>query len=209
MKAFQRLTGVAAPLPEANIDTDVIFPARFLLLTDKHGLGHCAFHEKRFFSDGRERPDFVLNEAPWRGAQILVAGANFGCGSSREQAPWSLDDIGVRCIIAPSFGDIFRSNCFNNGLLPVTVDAVQHDLLMTEAKAGRPLTVDLQQLSITLADGRALPFDTPAQQRRALLDGLDTIALIRRDEGERITAFEQAQRLSSPWLHEHRGWPKI
>ena len=202
MKAFVQLNSVAAPLPEDDVDTDVIFPARFLLLTDKHGLGPYAFYERRFSADGTERPDFVLNRAPWRGAQILVAGANFGCGSSREQAPWSLADLGLRCIVAPSFGEIFRGNCFNNGLLPISVDAARHDALMVEAQAGRALTVDLQAASITLADGSEIPFDVPERQRQMLLNGWDTIDLIANSEGPRIAAFEQAQRQRMPWLYD-------
>lgn len=203
MKAFKLLKSVAAPLPDVDIDTDVIFPARFLLLTEKHGLGPYAFYEKRFFPDGMERQDFVLNQQPWRGAQILVAGANFGCGSSREQAPWSLAGLGLRCIIAPSFGEIFYGNCFNNGMLPITVDAAQHQAVMTEAKAGRFLTVDLQASRITLADGSEFRFESPERQRQALLNGWDAIDLISNNEGERIAAFEQLQRQRMPWLYVH------
>jgi len=207
MKAFERLDSVAAPLPDADIDTDVIFPARFLLLTDKHGLGPCAFYEKRFFADGTERPDFVFNQQPWRGAQILVAGANFGCGSSREQAPWSLADLGLRCIIAPSFGEIFHGNCLNNGMLPITVDAAQHRAVMVEARAGRRMTIDLETARITLADGAEIRFEIPERQRQALLNGWDAIDLIVRNEGERIAAFEQAQRQRMPWLYAETSTP--
>lgn len=207
MKIFERLHSVAAPLPDADIDTDAIFPARFLVLTDKHGLGPYAFHEKRFLADGTERPDFVLNQKPWRGAQILVAGANFGCGSSREQAPWALADLGLRCIIAPSFGEIFQGNCMNNGLLPITVDEARHRAVMTEARAGRPLTVDLEAARITLADGFEIGFEIPDRQRQALLNGWDAIDLISRNEGERIAAFEHAQRQRMPWLHPDSSTP--
>ena len=201
MKAFKRLDSVAAPMPQADIDTDVIFPARFLLLTDKHGLGPFAFYEKRFFADGTERADFVFNQERWRGAQILVAGANFGCGSSREQAPWSLEDLGLRCIIAPSFGEIFQGNCLNNGMLPITVGEAQHRALMAEAKAGRRLAVDLEAACITLACGSEIRFEIPERQRQALLNGWDAIELITRNEGERIAGFEQSQRQRMPWLY--------
>lgn len=202
MDRFETLHSVAAPLPDADIDTDIIFPARFLLLTDKRGLGAHAFCEKRYEADGRERPDFVFNQAAWRQARIIVAGPNFGCGSSREQAPWALADLGIRCLIAPSFGDIFHHNCLRNGMLPLVTPPAQHALLMAEAQAARPFTVDLVHSRITLADGRILPFDLPERQRQSLRQGWDEIDLVLREEPEHIRAFEEAQRQRMPWLYD-------
>ena len=207
MKPFHTLTAVAAPMPATDIDTDVIFPARYLLLTDRAGLGPYAFFDQRYTPDGRERPEFVLNRAPWRQAGILVAGANFGCGSSREQAPWALVDLGLRCIVAPSFGEIFRANCYANGLLPIVLGPRDHARALREAEAGRPMTVDLVGCLIGLegevndcdADEPIL-FDVPPRQRDALLAGLDEIGLILRDEGQHIAEFEQRQHQGMPWL---------
>ena len=207
MKPFHSLTAVAAPMPESDIDTDVIFPARYLLLTDKAGLGPYAFFDRRYTAEGHERPEFVLNRAPWRQAGILVAGANFGCGSSREQAPWALADLGLRCIVALGFGEIFRANCYANGMLPIALGAKAHARVLREAEAGRPMTVDLMGGLIELSgeptgDDTCGPigFEVPQRQRAALLSGLDEIALIQRDESRHIAAFEQRQRERMPWL---------
>ena len=200
MTPFTTLQAVAAPMPEADIDTDIIFPARFLLLTEKTGLGAYAFYEKRFDAQGQERPDFVLHRSPWRGAQIIVAGANFGCGSSREQAPWALADLGVRCLIAPGYGEIFEANCINNGILPITLPPEPHAVLMAEAQAGRSLRVDLASASITLADGRQISFALRERACQALLNGWDEIDLILNHEGQRIADYEQAQAQRWPWL---------
>jgi 3-isopropylmalate dehydratase small subunit len=203
MKPFHTLTSVAAPMPDADIDTDVIFPARYLLLTTKTGLGPYAFFDRRFTPEGGERPEFVLNRAPWRQAGILVAGANFGCGSSREQAPWALADLGLRCIVAPGFGEIFRANCYANGMLPIVLGPQQHGRVMREAEAARTMTVDLMGCAIELtgdAAGDPIPFEVPQRQRDALLAGLDEIGLIQRHEGDRIAEFEQRQRERMPWL---------
>lgn len=202
MTPFTTLRSVAAPLPEADVDTDILFPARFLVLTQKQGLGRCAFHERRFDAEGRERPEFVLHREPWRGAQILVAGPNFGCGSSREQAPWALVDIGLRCIVAPGFGEIFEANCINNGLLPVTLPPAAHALALAAAERGEAIEADLPRSELRLADGTALPFVLGERQRQALLNGWDEIDRIRNEEGARIEAFEQRQRLEQPWLYE-------
>ena len=206
MKPIGVLTAVAAPMPDADIDTDIIFPARFLLLTDKRGLGHCAFFEKRFTPDGAERPEFVLNRAPWRDAQILVAGPNFGCGSSREQASWALDDLGIRCIVAPGFGEIFQANCYANGILPVVLPATAHARVLREAEAGRPITVDLMGCSVELEAGAPISFDVPPRQRESMLAGLDEIGLIRQQEGERIAEFECGHRARMPWLFTDRNF---
>ncbi len=202
MQAFTTLRSVAAPMPDADIDTDIIFPARFLTLTQKAGLGGCAFHDQRFDASGQERADFVLHRAPWRGARILLAGANFGCGSSREQAPWALADLGLRCIIAPSFGDIFEANCLRNGMLPIRLAGAAHAALLTDALAARPLQVDLAALTITRDNGEVLPFAMPPAQRDSLLAGLDEIDLLLREQGARIAAFRAAQQQRMPWLHQ-------
>ena len=206
MTPFDTLTSVAAPMPDADVDTDIIFPARFLLLTDRHGLGRYAFFEKRFTPQGAERPDFVLNREPWRGARILVAGPNFGCGSSREQAPWALADLGLRCIIAPGFGEIFQANCFANGMLAIVLGRADYARVLHEAEAARPMTVDLTGCTIKLSGsgdesvGASVAFEVPRRQRDALLAGLDEIGLIQRGEAEPIAAFERHQRERMPWL---------
>jgi 3-isopropylmalate dehydratase small subunit len=201
MKPFVRLISVAAPLAEANIDTDIIFPARFLLLTSKQGLGAYAFHDRRFDSAGQEKPDFVLHRAPWRGASVLVAGANFGCGSSREQAPWALADLGIHCVIAPSFGEIFQANCWSNGILPLKLGAADHARALAEAQAARPLVVDLRRCLLCLADGD-IPFLVPQRQRQVLLAGLDETGLLLRDHQAQLQAFEQAHAQRMPWLFD-------
>jgi 3-isopropylmalate dehydratase small subunit len=200
MKPFTALTSLAAPMPDADIDTDIVFPARFLLITEKSGLGRYAFFDKRFLRDGSEQPDFVFNRQPWRGAAILVAGPNFGCGSSREQAAWALADLGVRCIVAPSFGEIFQANCIANGMLPIALGGRDHARVLTEAEAARPMRVDLTGGAIKLAEAEAIPFTLPGRQRRALLLGLDEVGLILQDEAARIDDFERAQRKRMPWL---------
>jgi 3-isopropylmalate dehydratase small subunit len=199
--AFSTLRSVAAPMPEADIDTDIIFPARFLLLTQKAGLGRYAFHDLRFDGQGAQRPGFVLDQPRWQGAQVLVAGANFGCGSSREQAPWALADLGLRCIIAPSFGDIFQANCINNGLLPITLNRTEHAAVMAVAQAGQAITVSLPDSSIGLPDGDCIAFTLPERRRQALLNGWDEIARILQEDGAAIAAFEARQQQAQPWLY--------
>ena len=202
MQAFTQLRSVAAPMPDADIDTDIIFPARFLVLTQKAGLGPYAFYEKRFDEQGRERPDFVLHRPRWRDAQILVAGPNFGCGSSREQAPWALAGLGLRCLIAPGFGEIFQANCLNNGLLPIVLPDAEHARVLAAAQAGQVLTVDLEARTITLAPGDVIVFPIAERARRALLVGLDEIERIRQEAGAAIAAFEAEQARLQPWLFE-------
>ncbi len=202
MTPFTTLRSVAAPMPEADVDTDIIFPARFLVITRKTGLADCAFHDRRFDPGGRERPEFVLHRPPWRGAQILVAGPNFGCGSSREQAPWALADLGLRCLIAPGFGEIFEANCINNGLLPVTLGAEAHARALAAAEAGEAIEVDLPRGELRLAGGLAIPFTLGERQRQALLNGWDEIDRICHEEGDAIAAFERRQRAAMPWLYE-------
>lgn len=201
MEPFTRLTGTPAPLPEDNIDTDIIFPARFLLITARMGLGRHAFNDRRFAADGTENVDFVLNRAPWRAAPILVAGANFGCGSSREQAVWALLDRGIRCVIARSFGEIFHGNCFRNGVLPVVLPAEPLARLMARAEAGEPITVDLETCTITAPGDAPLPFVIGDEQRLALLNGWDETAILLNTRSEDIAAFETRQRGTEPWLY--------
>jgi 3-isopropylmalate dehydratase small subunit len=201
MEPFSVLSGVAAPLPQADIDTDIIFPARFLLITAKTGLGRYAFHEWRYAPDGQLRPDFVLNQPRFARAPILVVGDNFGAGSSREQAPWALRDLGVRCIISTAFGEIFETNCYNIGILPVRVTAEQLALLMADGEAGLPVQVDLERQAISRRNEPDIAFNVKAWRKQALLNGWDEIALIDRQLGACITAFEQQQRALSPWLY--------
>jgi len=200
MDKFTALTSVAAPLPETHLDTDVIFPARFLLLPDKKGLGEQLFNERRINRDGCG-PRFVLDTPPFDTARILVAGRAFGTGSSREQAVWALADFGIRCVIAPSFGEIFYSNCFKNGVLPIVLDEAVHAEVLAEAQAARPVTIDLEAQEIRFSDGRALPFDIDPHRKRTLIEGLDEIGLILADDLADIAAFEARQRQQSPWLH--------
>jgi len=203
MKSFVSLTSVAAPLPDADIDTDIIFPARFLLLLDRRGLGRHLFHERRAQASASE--PFILSQAPFDNAEILVAGRNFGCGSSREQAVWALADFGIRCVIAPSFGEIFYGNCFRNGVLPVTLGDPEHREVMTAAATGAPLTVDLEAQAIRLTAGRTITFQIEPHRRDALLLGLDQIGAILAADATDIAAFEIRQRDQAPWLHLDRG----
>jgi 3-isopropylmalate/(R)-2-methylmalate dehydratase small subunit len=197
MEKFGTLTSLAAPLPVDDIDTDIIFPARFLLITDRDGLGRFAFYDWRFEADGSAKP-FVMAERSE--ARILIAGANFGCGSSREHAVWALHGLGIRCVIAPSFGEIFHANCVKNGVLPVTLDGEPHARLLAEAEAGREVTIDLPAGIIRLSDGSTISFDLPARQREALINGWDEIDLIRARHAADIRAFETEQRSAQPWL---------
>ena len=200
MIAFTSLTALAAPLPEADVDTDVILPARFLLLLDKAGLGRHLFHERRFDKDGGMRAEFILNRPPFDGAQILVAGANFGCGSSREQAVWALADFGIRCVVAPSFGEIFFANCFKNGVLPIRLDEPVHGEVMAAAVEASTLTVDLEAQALVVPGKEPIGFSVDPRRRRALLLGLDEIGAILADDLPDIEAFEARRRASMPWL---------
>jgi 3-isopropylmalate dehydratase small subunit len=194
MEAFTRVTAAVSSLPDRDIDTDIIFPARFLLITEKIGLGQYAFYERRM-KDGVEQADFPLQ--PDRCA-IVVAGDNFGCGSSREQAVWALYDLGVRCIIAPSFGEIFQANCYRNGLLPIILpDAVCSALRRCPA-----LTIDLVESEITGEATETIPFEIPDWRRDALLNGWDEVLTLLHSQGDRITAFETARRAAAPWLFD-------
>ena len=197
MTPFTRLTAIAAPMPEDNVDTDIIVPARFLLITEKQGLGRTAFYERRYDADGQPRPDFFLNQSRFAGAQILVAGENFGCGSSREHAPWALADLGFRAVLAPSFGEIFASNCVKNGMLCARVADTAP--LLAEAEAGRPLTVDLTSREI-VAGNHVVPFAIDDGAREMLLNGWDEIDTILTRHGADIARFEHTQRKTQPWL---------
>jgi len=201
MQPFTTLTGIAAPLPLINIDTDMIIPKQFLKTIKRTGLGVNLFAEMRYDDNGAEKPEFVLNQPAWRKAEILVAGANFGCGSSREHAPWAILDFGIRCVIAPSFADIFYNNCFKNGILPIVLPQEQVDLLMDDAKRGANavVTVDLEKQEITGPDGGKIHFDVDPFRKHCLLNGLDDIGLTLVKK-PKIDAFEAQQKISQPWL---------
>ncbi|HRK95239.1 MAG TPA: 3-isopropylmalate dehydratase small subunit [Rhodospirillales bacterium] len=201
MQSFTRLTAVAAPLPMINVDTDMIIPKQFLKTIKRSGLGESLFFEMRYDDGGREKPDFVLNRGRYRDAQILVAGDNFGCGSSREHAPWALLDFGIRCVIAPSFADIFYNNCFKNGILPIVLPREQVEALMALAARdeGATLTVDLDRQEITAPNGETTPFDVDPFRKDCLLGGLDEIGLTLQ-KAPAIAAFEERHKASQPWL---------
>jgi 3-isopropylmalate/(R)-2-methylmalate dehydratase small subunit len=203
MIPFTKLTGVAAPLPMINVDTDMIIPKQFLKTIKRTGLGKNLFDEMRFTQDGQEVPDFVLNQPKYRQAQILIAGENFGCGSSREHAPWALADFGIRCVIAPSFADIFHNNCFKNGILPIRLPPETVDALLAEAQnAPDPtFTVDLEQNLILRPTGNEpISFRIDPHNRECLLEGLDDIGLTMQ-KADRIKSFESRQRAQAPWLY--------
>lgn len=200
MRAFTTLTGIAAPLPEADIDTDVIFPARFLLLFEKAGLGARLFFDRRFDESGAPKEGFVLNRPPFNGAQILITGENFGTGSSREHAVWALADFGIRCVIAPSFGEIFYLNCFKNGLLPIRLSPSQCEMVLSHAcTSNSPITVDLEKCQVQF-EARRVPFSIDSAHRSALLKGVDDIGQVLADDLADIRAFEKRQLAHSPWL---------
>jgi 3-isopropylmalate dehydratase small subunit len=200
MKPFTKLHAIAAPLPIANIDTDQIIPKQFLATVERTGLGKGLFYDLRFDGEGKPKPDFVLNQPTFQGANILIAGPNFGCGSSREHAPWALDDFGLRCVIAPSFADIFFNNCFNNGILPIVLPQEACDALVGEAGGGNCLfTIDLYAQTVTAPSGKEYRFDIEPGRKLKLLEGLDDIGmtLTRADE---IAAYEQRRRYQTAWL---------
>jgi 3-isopropylmalate/(R)-2-methylmalate dehydratase small subunit len=201
MDKFTVLTGVAAPLRMINVDTDMIIPKQFLKTIKRTGLGRNLFEEMRYTQDGKELPGFVLNQAAYRKASILISGANFGCGSSREHAPWAILDFGIRCVIAPSFADIFFSNCFKNGILPIKLPQEVVEGLMKQAENGAnaTFTVDLEKQEIIAPDGSKVSFEVDPFRRHCLLNGLDDIGLTLQRKGK-IESFEAARRQSSPWL---------
>ena len=202
MQPFTTLTGIAAPLPQANVDTDKIIPARFLKTIARTGLGKNLFANIRYREDGSENPDFVLNQEPWRKAEILVAYENFGCGSSREHAPWALLDFGIRCVIAPDFADIFFNNCFKNGILPIRLPREICEKLMEDAKLGANarLTVDLSRQVVVRPSGEEIPFEVDAFRKHLLLNGLDDIGQTMQ-HAPSIDGYEAKQRAAQPWLY--------
>ena len=200
MTPFTTLTGIAAPMPLVNIDTDMIIPKQFLKTIHRSGLGKNLFDEMRYTADGSENPEFVLNKPAWREAQIIVAGDNFGCGSSREHAPWALLDYGIRCVISTSFADIFYNNCFKNGILPVVLTQDQVDRLMGDARKGANarITVDLAAQTVTGADGEVFHFEIDPFRKHCLLNGLDDIGLTL-ENAAAIDGFEATARMARPW----------
>ena len=201
MDKFKTLTGVAAPLPIRNIDTDMIIPKLHLKTITRTGLGRVLFEEMRYDDAGNEKPDFVLNKPAYREAKIIVAGDNFGCGSSREHAPWALLDFGIRCVISTSFADIFYNNCFKNGILPIQLPQEDVDKLMDDAERGAnaTLTVDLESQTITGPDGGAVKFDIDPFRKHCLQEGLDDVGLTLRKQ-DKIAAYEDKQRATQTWL---------
>lgn len=201
MDKFVKLTGVAAPLPVVNIDTDMIIPKDYLKTIKRTGLGQGLFAEARYLEDGAPNPDFVLNKPAYQNAKILVAGDNFGCGSSREHAPWALLDFGIRCVISTSFADIFYNNCFKNGILPIVVSQDDLDKLMDDASRGSNavLTVDLEAQEISGPDGGKITFDIDPARKHIMLEGLDDIATTLKSDGA-IASFENKMQVERPWL---------
>lgn len=212
MEPFVKQSGIVAPMDRANIDTDMIIPKQFLKSIKRSGFGPNLFDELRYLDEGQPdadnsgrplNPDFVLNQARYQGAQVLLARENFGCGSSREHAPWALEDFGFRTVIAPSYADIFFNNSFKNGLLPIVLDEETVDMLFKEVEAneGYELTIDLENQNIVKPNGDCIPFEVDSFRKHCLLNGLDDIGLTLQDAGD-IKAYEDKRRQSSPWLFD-------
>ncbi|WP_415401153.1 3-isopropylmalate dehydratase small subunit [Tateyamaria sp. SN3-11] len=201
MDKFNTLTGIAAPMPLVNIDTDMIIPKQFLKTIKRSGLGANLFDEMRFDRQGNEIADFVLNQDAYREAEILVAGDNFGCGSSREHAPWAIKDFGIRCVISTSFADIFYNNCFKNGILPIALPAEAVDVLMKDAEKGANarMTIDLEAQTVTTSDGEVFSFEVDAFKKHCLMEGLDDIGLTMA-KVDSIEAFETQASQARPWV---------
>jgi len=201
MDKFDHLTGVAAPLNMINVDTDMIIPKQFLKTIKRTGLGKSLFFEMRFKDDGSEVEDFVLNKPAYRESTIMIGGDNFGCGSSREHAPWALLDFGIKCVIAPNFADIFYNNCFKNGILPIKLPQEDVDKLMEDAERGAnaTITVDLEAQTITGPDGDSISFELDPFKKKCLLEGLDDVGLTMKKE-DAISKFENDKKASEPWL---------
>jgi 3-isopropylmalate/(R)-2-methylmalate dehydratase small subunit len=201
MEKFEKLTGIAAPMPLVNIDTDMIIPKVFLKSIQRTGFGKNLFDEMRYNRDGSEVADFVLNKPQYRNTQILVAGDNFGCGSSREHAPWAIADFGIKCVVSTSFADIFFSNCFKNGILPIILPQDQVDLLMADAEKGENarMTVDLVAQEITTSDGEVIAFEVDAFKKKCLLEGLDDIGQTLQKEAS-ILSYEGKMAQERPWV---------
>ena len=200
MDKFTTLTGIAAPMPIMNVDTDMIIPKQYLKTIQRTGLGKGLFSEMRYREDGSENPDFVLNKPAYRQATILIAGDNFGCGSSREHAPWALLDFGLRCIVSTSFADIFYNNCFKNGILPITVSQADLDKLMDDARRGAnaTMTIDLPSQEIRGPDGGVVKFEIDQFRKHCLINGLDDIGLTM-EKANSITEFEKQNATARPW----------
>ncbi|MEM6595788.1 MAG: 3-isopropylmalate dehydratase small subunit [Pseudomonadota bacterium] len=201
MDKFETLTGIAAPMPLVNIDTDMIIPKQFLKTIKRSGLGVNLFDEMRFDREGNEVPDFVLNKPQYRETEILVAGDNFGCGSSREHAPWAIKDFGIRCVISTSFADIFYNNCFKNGILPIVLPKEAVDVLMQDAEKGSNarMTVDLEAQTVTSSDGEVFSFEVDSFKKRCLMEGLDDIGLTM-EKASAIDSFEAKAGAERPWV---------
>ncbi|MCR9220319.1 MAG: 3-isopropylmalate dehydratase small subunit [Alphaproteobacteria bacterium] len=201
MQPFTSLTGIAAPLDLMNVDTDMIIPKQYLKTIQRTGLGRALFDEMRHNEDGSEKPDFVLNQEPYRHASILIAGDNFGCGSSREHAPWALLDFGIRCVLAPSFADIFYNNCFKNGILPIRLPEETIRALMAKCDRGHNAhwSVDLERQVVVDPDGEEIAFEIDPFRKHCLLNGLDDIGLTLQ-KGGAIDAYEAARSADKPWM---------
>jgi 3-isopropylmalate dehydratase small subunit len=199
MQKFDHLTGPAAPMPMANIDTDQIIPKQFLKTVEREGLGKGLFYDFRFDFDGNQKPDFVLNQAAYKGVKVLIAGDNFGCGSSREHAPWALMDYGIRCVISSSFADIFNNNCYQNGLLPVVLKPAEVHALMDEAKGGNHVfSIDLESQTVTSPSGHTFRFEIDAARKEKMLKGLDAIGETL-EHASAIDRFEETRRMTRAW----------
>ena len=205
MEKFETFSGVAAPMPDHNIDTDRIIPARFLKTIKRTGLGVNLFNDVRYNADGSENPDFVLNQSAYRNAEVLVTGDNFGCGSSREHAPWALKDFGIKCVISTSFADIFFNNSFKNGLLLIRVTPEQRDALLEDARKGANarIGINLENQTITRPDGEEIHFEVDPFRKHCLLEGLDDIG-ITLQSSDKIDSFEKRQKAQMPWLEGAR-----
>ena len=201
MDKFEKLSGIAAPMPLINIDTDMIIPKVFLKTIKRSGLGVNLFDEMRYLDDGSENPDFVLNKPQYREAEILVAGDNFGCGSSREHAPWAINDFGIRCVISTSYADIFFNNCFKNGILPIVLPKAQVDVFMKDAEKGSNarIEVDLEAQTVTTSEGETFCFEVDAFKKHCLMNGLDDIGLTM-EKAASIDAYERKLQVSHPWV---------
>ena len=201
MEKFTNVSGVAAPMPLVNIDTDMIIPKQFLKTIKRSGLGVNLFDEMRYNQDGSEISDFVLNQSAYRNAEIIIAGENFGCGSSREHAPWALKDFGISVVISESFADIFYNNCFKNGILPVKLSKESIDILMDDASKGENarISVDLEEQTVSATDGKIFKFEVDAFKKHCLLNGLDDIGLTYQ-KIESVDKFEEKQAKTAPWL---------
>ncbi len=206
MQAFKTLTGIAAPLDLINIDTDMLIPKQFLKTIARTGLGKNLFFEMRYDDDGNKRPEFILNKEPYTKASILIAGDNFGCGSSREHAPWALLDFGIRCVIAPSFADIFYNNCFKNGILPIQLPREVIDRLMDKAERGGNalFEIDLENQTVSDPDGETISFELDGFRKHCMMNGLDDIGLTMQ-KGGKIEDFETRRSANQPWYHRKAG----